>query len=410
MRAIASPSPIVMLSTLARTPPTLEELPPVKGSILELHSIGSRDFDGLIVEFVSIDKNSGKYYVASMKDDQGLRVKPKLCRRPQIKPLKLRKALEEKTHQIAGAFKLRENSELFQASMRQLLFIDPCCAPAFMVLGAIGCGANAADSKEVQKEGIRNLERGLATLYAYEEIVTEDTIQLCKAQLSFELGDAGRFKAAGRLELGQLPQYEMLGDASKAWQEYYAGERLMKSAGDLEQQEHDTREFQKLIGAVDRYLECVRMATDFLATLPDEKKKKTLPDEKTNPNPKFGLDNLVNMASMRIAKIFLCFSKVGVKLVSASLRERLEEQREESKYVGSQTAIATPLLAANPHGFENGISIMNRVVNGVRDLYAACTTENGKHFFLSGLPKETIDDIYRTTSEGIEKFTVAREW
>ena len=43
-------------------PPTLQEIPPEKGSILELHSINDR-FNGMLVEFQGIDKASKKYRV-----------------------------------------------------------------------------------------------------------------------------------------------------------------------------------------------------------------------------------------------------------------------------------------------------------------------------------------------------------
>ena len=70
--------------------PTLKELPPKKGSILELRSV-NEDFDGKLVEFLKDDpENDGKIYVGYLDDEESkLRVKIICCRRPDIKPLEL---------------------------------------------------------------------------------------------------------------------------------------------------------------------------------------------------------------------------------------------------------------------------------------------------------------------------------
>ena len=85
------------MTTESAAPPSLEEMPPNAGTILELHSIAP-GWDGMLVVFEKPDKvNAGKLFAWPLngKDgngnptDQAFRVKEICCRRPDIKPFKL---------------------------------------------------------------------------------------------------------------------------------------------------------------------------------------------------------------------------------------------------------------------------------------------------------------------------------
>jgi hypothetical protein len=147
--------------------------------------------------------------------------------------------------------------------MNALLSMDPFCAPVYFALGATGYAnagvAGRLPPPDVQKKVIQNLQRGFATLYAYEDVMDKDLIQDYKRMLAIELGDAGRSKASSRVDLGKVPKGgDLMLEIAKAWQEFFAAEGLQKSAGDLKHQKHDTKQFENLNRAVDRYLTCVR--------------------------------------------------------------------------------------------------------------------------------------------------------
>ena len=165
--------------------PTFEELPLEKGSILELHSINA-DFDGLMVEFLEVDKATTKLRVSAMQasqdgkieEGQHMLVKPRACRRPALKPLKLRQALAS----IAKSLHPIANGELTSgeggwrqvltnvrgavhhtpsqhdiATWKSLLDKDICCVPAWAMLGLF-----VEDEFRVDA-----LQRAFANAYAY---------------------------------------------------------------------------------------------------------------------------------------------------------------------------------------------------------------------------------------------------
>ena len=83
-----------------RPAPSLQDLPPEKGSVLELHSI-NKEFNGMPVEYQSYDTEKEKYSVRVIGDlQQIMMVKPRACKRPDIKPLELREALVQKIPSI----------------------------------------------------------------------------------------------------------------------------------------------------------------------------------------------------------------------------------------------------------------------------------------------------------------------
>ncbi|KAL3937767.1 MAG: hypothetical protein SGARI_001995 [Bacillariaceae sp.] len=136
--------------------PSLDELPPEKGAILELHNISeeydgkiveSEEYNGKLVEFIKVDKETGKYFVLPLKIDidgseeedenaQFTRLKPKGCHRPDLKPMKLRAVLACLANQIFFS-ELKEtpcNHSLVHTKLKGLLEKDPCCAAAYMLL------------------------------------------------------------------------------------------------------------------------------------------------------------------------------------------------------------------------------------------------------------------------------------
>jgi hypothetical protein len=73
--------------------PSLEDMPPEKGTILQLHSIDAK-WDGKLVEFLGPVKDNGKYLVQSFDgEEEDMTVKPKVCKQPGIQPLAMRVVL-----------------------------------------------------------------------------------------------------------------------------------------------------------------------------------------------------------------------------------------------------------------------------------------------------------------------------
>ncbi|KAL3940943.1 MAG: hypothetical protein SGARI_000783, partial [Bacillariaceae sp.] len=129
--------------------PSLEELPPEKGTILELHSTGSEEYDGMVVEFLRADKNPKYYQVLPLKeqasgDEAGTETKSrtrtiesKFCKRPEIKPPKLRELLERLSISfVAMEMEGRISFSEFETRMKGLLDKDPCCVVAYHALGS----------------------------------------------------------------------------------------------------------------------------------------------------------------------------------------------------------------------------------------------------------------------------------
>ncbi|KAL3907284.1 MAG: hypothetical protein SGARI_003607 [Bacillariaceae sp.] len=173
--------------------PSLEELPPEQGTILELHSIGEKDFDGVLVEFNKIDKATGKFFVTFLEkeqEDQGLRVKPKCCKRPDIKPFALRKTLYGLAEKFHQDMKSGANPDEIEMRLNGLLQKDPCCVPAY--------GINADPEYVKRVRPTRCVQREVANFHAYREFFSDGQEQRSRTFLGAMLANDGRFNTSVR--------------------------------------------------------------------------------------------------------------------------------------------------------------------------------------------------------------------
>jgi hypothetical protein len=113
--------------------PSLEDMPPEKGTILQLHSIDAK-WDGKLVEFLGPVKDNGKYLVQSFDgEEENMTVKPKVCKQPGIQPLAMRVVL----YNISRTFIIEAQESDFATMVQQkktveeqILPKDPCCVAA----------------------------------------------------------------------------------------------------------------------------------------------------------------------------------------------------------------------------------------------------------------------------------------
>ncbi|KAL3906590.1 MAG: hypothetical protein SGILL_009209, partial [Bacillariaceae sp.] len=234
----------------ATTPaPSLEVLPPEMGAVLELHSTGSDEFDGKLVEYIDVDKKTGKYKVRIFKlegESMIMMAKPKTCRRPGIKPLELRHHL----HSIAWRMTFIDaEPEQEEKDLNVMLELDPCCASAYLTL-AYGCarrknGTSYFFPNKTTLDCIQYFRRGLANVYAYGDIIPQSTINLCAGLLTHELQSIGHVKAGARVRpyqsnagrdtiAYQLGRRDAAADVHLATLEYDVAECLFKYTLDLE--------------------------------------------------------------------------------------------------------------------------------------------------------------------------------
>ena len=189
VRLLETEQPLAVLAERTRRPavldeadsgnttpaPSLEELPPEQGTVLELCNIGSKKYDGMLVEFRSKDKqNPGKYFVDFLDgdDDGGMRVKAVCCRRPAIKSLQLRQFL----HNVATLMLRNHNGGLVtkqdtEIRAKQLLSFDPCCVTILKVLGCVTGMESGSLADIAKQEDFKYQRRGVANLWAYEDVV-----------------------------------------------------------------------------------------------------------------------------------------------------------------------------------------------------------------------------------------------
>ncbi|KAL3902840.1 MAG: hypothetical protein SGILL_010675 [Bacillariaceae sp.] len=197
----------------ATAAPSLEDLPPQRGTILELHSIGDEEFDGLLVEFVRIDKeshSSTKYYCTALQDEsRNMRVKAKCCRRPDIKPLALRRLLYNLAAQM---HKKMENDQSYTDAendttrLKSLLEKDPCCVPCYILLAHLKAVDEKSDDEESDddaswydpnvEEAIKHMYRATGNLYAYQGVLPDGSPRVLEKNLARLLAKNYRFKSA----------------------------------------------------------------------------------------------------------------------------------------------------------------------------------------------------------------------
>jgi hypothetical protein len=190
--------------------PSLEALPPERGTILEIHSIDDA-FNGKLVEFVKIDKESGgeKVFVNSLEDEeQFMRVKVKCCRRPGIKPLKLRQILFNLSGiLLCDSFGTVNDPTLdqYEAKLASLLGKDPCASPVHHMLGTIAeqkyqMQQSHCEAQTFLEQALRHFFRGSANLYAYQDIMPKKYVDGMQCLFSNLLASAGWNKSFCQLQ------------------------------------------------------------------------------------------------------------------------------------------------------------------------------------------------------------------
>ncbi|KAL3908293.1 MAG: hypothetical protein SGARI_003130, partial [Bacillariaceae sp.] len=254
--------------------PTFEELPLERGSILELHSINS-DFDGLIVEFLEVDKDTGKFRVEALKGSedgkiqagQNMLIKAKGCRRPDLKPLKLRQALAG----IVNSFQRNGNaaktnrpyfSEHEVITTKSLLDKDPCCAPAWLALGLFVHG-----DKETEMSNVR---RACANGYAYTNLmIGEETLHMGRMILAENLREEGHHRTASRMAEKASENNESLLKVCPRLvfqQEHMAGNDNLHISCKMQSKKRHDKELDALKKAIHHYSECLNASKTLRAS------------------------------------------------------------------------------------------------------------------------------------------------
>ena len=254
--------------------PSLDELPPEKGTILELHSIGRDDWDGKLVEFHRAEKDTGKLYVRFYRpkegdddkdDGGGIRVKAKCCRRPELKSLKFRFVLAKLASKLSKD--ADKCSPFVEQKLLDILEKDPCCCTAHFALAGRDRilmyqskedpEENWAKSAGHRLRAIGHYQRALATLYAYRQWIPDKNIKDAKEFLLVTLVAGGHNRSALRYAHDEKVLYA----ATDMFEEYASGEKYLKSAIKASkevQNQHDLLQtFNKMKKAVHHYCNCL---------------------------------------------------------------------------------------------------------------------------------------------------------
>ncbi|KAL3917691.1 MAG: hypothetical protein SGILL_004592 [Bacillariaceae sp.] len=272
-----SPGVHAILVPRVHKAPSLEEVPPERGTILELHSIDHADFDGLIVEYHSLDKETGKYLVVPVYGDAdapAMKVKPKCCKRPEVKPYKLQRVLEDLAFKYAKSQEEPLGTEGADQKFLLLLEKDPCCLPGYAMLAIheqdcikrlsertlAGAPPLASEIHPHFEKAIPYLYRLIANQHAYPDYVKDSMLQTWRRQLAAYLDATGHVKTAHRelkkyksddKELVMPKEYDHFVEATMK------GEKEMEKAAQFMQQFRLAEEFDKRIKAVHHYLEAL---------------------------------------------------------------------------------------------------------------------------------------------------------
>ncbi|KAL3922484.1 MAG: hypothetical protein SGILL_002180 [Bacillariaceae sp.] len=268
--------------------PTLAQLPPERGTVLELHSIND-EHNGMLVEYHGISKETGKYLVVPLKMDltgdeeedenaKFTRVKPKCCRRPTLKPLKLRQVLGNLAIQIVNS-EARESSPDYasiEVKLKGLLVKDPCCAVAYMLLAQTvhNSGQKAAHAhcegdplrpfteqmKKQQDKTISYLYRTLGNAYAYSGLLPEADVKNSRNMLSGLLSLRGHKNTALRqYKKAELLSGESLyGGLEKTGMESVMANRLVKKSLESKEAGLFSKESDQLMQAMVHFMNTLR--------------------------------------------------------------------------------------------------------------------------------------------------------
>ncbi|KAL3908263.1 MAG: hypothetical protein SGARI_003141 [Bacillariaceae sp.] len=186
--------------------PSLEDMPPERGTILELCNIND-EYDGTLVEFWRVEERSGKYFVQVLKDDdnaevEGMRVKAQCCQRPMVKPLALRQMLTKLVRELGRLDKVE--MDLKESRTRQLLMYDKCCIPALALITTVSNKRNESLGNEEVDVSVyvKYMRRALANSHLYQ-----DADEFCRklelslaAQYAAWLSHTSRHKSLLRMQ------------------------------------------------------------------------------------------------------------------------------------------------------------------------------------------------------------------
>jgi hypothetical protein len=242
---------------------------------LELHSIGKEDYDGLLVEYHTADKEARKCVVTP-----AMKVQPKCCKRPEVKPYKLRRTLAD----LAFNFMKSKTDPLGTAAAEKkflgLLEKDPVCLPALAglflheqewikVLSARTASPSPSELEPHFEKTIIFLYRLVANQYAYPNYVSESQHQIYRRQLSSCLDAIGHSKTAvkelKKYNLGKhkiKADYAMPQDIDRFTQATILGESHMDKAKKMHQEHRISEDFTQRMKAVDHYMASLKIAVN----------------------------------------------------------------------------------------------------------------------------------------------------
>ncbi len=203
-----------MAASTACTPaPTLGGTSTTKGSILELHSI-NEEFDGKLSRVLEGDEDKGesdKIFVRFLdNEEKRFRVKKMCCRRPDIKPFKLRLVVVKLANQFmlsAREINSQADSERDKAKIKSLLERTHAVGVLLEALGWIVMYGDERlretmhPSVELALVAVKHFRRALRCLYAYRDLVTDPDghEQYLEMRISELLTRAGHNKSAIRM-------------------------------------------------------------------------------------------------------------------------------------------------------------------------------------------------------------------
>ncbi|KAL3908510.1 MAG: hypothetical protein SGARI_003028 [Bacillariaceae sp.] len=202
----------IRFANIETSAPSFDELPPEKGTIMKLHSMDdAKEYNGKLVEFYNIDKDTGKYSVITYdKHAQPMKVRQYCCKRPDIKALQLRAELKRVAVSTLNEVMDKKNIDPTttfddEASrMVQILEVDPCNVIAHYCLSKIeqrkvDMDGNERNDKNYYKVMIQYIRRAIANFYAYEDIVSKELITIIKSEFLALLKSTGNNKMASIL-------------------------------------------------------------------------------------------------------------------------------------------------------------------------------------------------------------------
>jgi hypothetical protein len=260
---------------MATPAPSLEDLPPERGTILELHSIGRPDFDGMLVEFYCIDKSTGKYSVISLDErEQPMKVKAKCCKRPDIKPLELRELLSSLSLVIRREFDKEPHlRDTYKEKLQSLLNKDPCCVPAHETMSLILIDRHDEKFNElsdtVVEKVIQHFHLAIANFCAYQDICTEEDRSRMQTALHFGMLCFRGLNATARYQARALSNIREKTGEQKIFAGFYTGWKLFHKTKKVKGERPNAKETAMMMQAAEHFLNTLKVAAN-LPGLADE--------------------------------------------------------------------------------------------------------------------------------------------